>query len=656
MKNSFEKISFPKSLSLEFGANFKILEINDQLKELQTVIRDKLIRLIVEEGLNQLPYESEQVITPTNEVYNGLQFSKGNCGVSIVRSGEAMEQGLRDCCRSIRIGKILVQSDEDTHEARVLYAKFPEDIANRKVLLMYPIMSTGNTVVKAVKVLKDHGVKENNITELCGAKRLGHFGRSQFYIALKLIACAQNGISLNTDALANTNNVPLPVFSVSKDIEKQFYNKRNMTHQHSRDQHVNNKSASCQRTNSDSCHLPPPPPTKSNRQRFVSAKSVDYSSSPVPQTHISSKSLLKDNCEVAGFANEDNSSNSSSEARHSPLNEDFESRESWRLKNNIALKWDNCEEGHHLLGNDEDSEHAHSSNDEEENSDIWTITKEQKEYYLRQFNALGTDAEGKLSGRAAKHFFERSKLSQSVLSKIWKLSDVDKDGALSCEEFCTAMHLVVLRRNNVEIPDVLPLSSQCNNSDVVTSRKTPNDIPDSITLSPQNKEWTKFTDSPTNNIVVTSVTSPPNSRTSSSAGIMQPANFDFNAASIERDPKILHPVPLRISPDGHRVAYVTNEGPVSTMPSETYTGVSSLQPQYCTPRKDPPPPPPRPVKSRGHTRSSSLDLNRFSKAQINSTAVVEQQRIATNISRKNKSHLTSLSTYFHSETIKYNRT
>lgn len=50
-------------------------------------------------------------------------------------------KGLRDCCRSIRIGKILVESDSDTHEARVVYAKFPHDIADRKVLLMYPIMS-----------------------------------------------------------------------------------------------------------------------------------------------------------------------------------------------------------------------------------------------------------------------------------------------------------------------------------------------------------------------------------------------------------------------------------------------------------------------------------------------------------------------------------
>ena len=136
-------------LATSYGPNFKIIPVTDPIRELQAIIRDKetsrgdfvfyadrLIRLVVEEGLNQLPYEEQEIVTPTGEPYSGLKFLKGNCGVSIVRSGEAMEQGLRDCCRSIRIGKILVQKDEDTHDARVVYAKFPEDIACRKVLVM----------------------------------------------------------------------------------------------------------------------------------------------------------------------------------------------------------------------------------------------------------------------------------------------------------------------------------------------------------------------------------------------------------------------------------------------------------------------------------------------------------------------------------------
>lgn len=109
---------------------------------------DRLIRLVIEESLNQLPYSDCSVETPTGAIYDGLKYQSGNCGVSIIRSGEAMEQGLRDCCRSIRIGKILVESDSDTHAARVVYARFPDDIARRQILLMYPIMSTGNTVLQ----------------------------------------------------------------------------------------------------------------------------------------------------------------------------------------------------------------------------------------------------------------------------------------------------------------------------------------------------------------------------------------------------------------------------------------------------------------------------------------------------------------------------
>ena len=98
--------------------------------------------------------------------FKGLRYIKGNCGVSIMRSGEAMERGLRDCCRSIRIGKIMVQTDEETHEAKVFYSKFPPDVQSRKVLLMYPIICSGNTVIKAVQVLRDHQVLDDNVLVL----------------------------------------------------------------------------------------------------------------------------------------------------------------------------------------------------------------------------------------------------------------------------------------------------------------------------------------------------------------------------------------------------------------------------------------------------------------------------------------------------------
>jgi len=166
----------PEWADLNLGNHFRIITRTDQIWEFQTQIRDvqtprsyftfvadRLIRTVIEEGLNQLPYTEAEVTTPTGQPYKGLRYQKGNCGVSIVRSGEAMEKALQDCCRSMRIGKILVDSDTETHEARVIFAKFPSDIADRKVLLLYPIMRTGNKVCKAVNVLIDHKVPEKHI-------------------------------------------------------------------------------------------------------------------------------------------------------------------------------------------------------------------------------------------------------------------------------------------------------------------------------------------------------------------------------------------------------------------------------------------------------------------------------------------------------------
>lgn len=39
------------------------------------------------------------------------------------------------------------------------------------------------------------------ITELCGAKRVGYFGPTQFYIALKLIAAAQSGLPVRIESI-----------------------------------------------------------------------------------------------------------------------------------------------------------------------------------------------------------------------------------------------------------------------------------------------------------------------------------------------------------------------------------------------------------------------------------------------------------------------
>jgi len=124
---------------------------------------NRIIRLLVEEGLNHLPTVEKTVTTPVGRDYSGVQFEGRICGVSIMRAGESMEQGLRDCCRSVRIGKILIQRDEETSKPKLFYDKLPEDIANRWVLLLDPMLATGGSALMAVEVLKSRGVPEERI-------------------------------------------------------------------------------------------------------------------------------------------------------------------------------------------------------------------------------------------------------------------------------------------------------------------------------------------------------------------------------------------------------------------------------------------------------------------------------------------------------------
>ncbi|XP_077228524.1 uncharacterized protein LOC143861487 [Tasmannia lanceolata] len=76
--------------------------------------------------------------------------------------GESMENALRACCKGIKIGKILIHRDRNNGR-QLIYEKLPEDISGRHVLLLDPILATGNSAVQAISLLISKGVPESNI-------------------------------------------------------------------------------------------------------------------------------------------------------------------------------------------------------------------------------------------------------------------------------------------------------------------------------------------------------------------------------------------------------------------------------------------------------------------------------------------------------------
>lgn len=156
--------------------NVHVLPQTPQLIALLTTIRDihtpradfifnsnRISRLLVEEGLNHLPTVAHTVTSPVGKDYTGVKFQGKICGVSIMRAGESMEVGLRECCRSVRIGKILIQRNEETSLPKLFYDKLPPDIKDRWVLLLDPMLATGGSAIMAVDVLKSKGVPAERI-------------------------------------------------------------------------------------------------------------------------------------------------------------------------------------------------------------------------------------------------------------------------------------------------------------------------------------------------------------------------------------------------------------------------------------------------------------------------------------------------------------
>jgi len=84
----------------------------------------------------------------------------------------------------------------------------------------------------------------------------------------------------------------------------------------------------------------------------------------------------------------------------------------------------------------------------------WVVAKERSKYD-DVFETL-CGPEGKIAGAAAKSEMMKSKLPNTVLAKVWKLADVDKDGMLDGDEFALAMHLINIKLDGHDLPEVLP--------------------------------------------------------------------------------------------------------------------------------------------------------------------------------------------------------
>jgi uracil phosphoribosyltransferase len=121
------------------------------------------------EVLRDLPMSTRNIATPLAEMEAPILSGKKVVFVSILRAGNGLLGGLIDLVPSARVGHIGLYRDPQTLQPVEYYFKVPTDIAERPVIVVDPMLATGNSVAAAVKRLKDEGVRDIKLMTLLAA-------------------------------------------------------------------------------------------------------------------------------------------------------------------------------------------------------------------------------------------------------------------------------------------------------------------------------------------------------------------------------------------------------------------------------------------------------------------------------------------------------
>jgi len=118
----------------------------------------ELSQMLAYEVTRDLPTANVTVRTPLAEIQSPMISGKKQCIVSILRAGNGMLDGMLELLPTARVGHIGLYRDPATLEPVEYYFKVPEDAAERVVIVVDPMLATGNSAVAAINRLKDHGV------------------------------------------------------------------------------------------------------------------------------------------------------------------------------------------------------------------------------------------------------------------------------------------------------------------------------------------------------------------------------------------------------------------------------------------------------------------------------------------------------------------
>ena len=141
---------------------------NTSVKEFRELISE-ISGLMCYEATRNLPTKEVEVQTPVAVAKCRRLAGKKLAIIPILRAGLGMVDAIVDLIPSAKIGHIGLYRDPETHLPVEYYCKLPEDIGNRQVFVVDPMLATGGSAVAAIDFLKKYGCKNIVMMNIIGA-------------------------------------------------------------------------------------------------------------------------------------------------------------------------------------------------------------------------------------------------------------------------------------------------------------------------------------------------------------------------------------------------------------------------------------------------------------------------------------------------------
>lgn len=143
-------------------------DIGTGAKEFRELVKE-LAMLEAYEATREFQLAETTVTTPITQTTTKVLAGKKVAVVPILRAGLGMVEGILELIPAAKVGHVGLYRDPETLKPVAYYHKLPEDIAEREVLIVDPMLATGGSAAAACEFLRARGARQIKLLVLLAA-------------------------------------------------------------------------------------------------------------------------------------------------------------------------------------------------------------------------------------------------------------------------------------------------------------------------------------------------------------------------------------------------------------------------------------------------------------------------------------------------------